>query len=204
MNLIERATVMHYHRWRIETFGEQTVEALGWQGPDSQIKRFEAICDIGDFTGCAVLDVGCGYGDLKAFLDDRCREFVYIGIDHMPEFINTAQDRFKGRPNTFFYQCDFATANFPTVDFVVASGALSYRCNEREFYKRIIRKMFEAATRGAAFNMLDVARFPDHPLLVGHERSEILDFCRTLSNNVELRDGYLDDDFTMLLRRRYL
>jgi len=199
MNLIERATVIHYHRWRIETYGEQTVEALGWMGPDSQRKRFEALSGLGDFSNCTVLDVGCGYGDLRAYLDEHCRGTVLIGIDQMPEFINVAQATYSDRADTSFYQCDFATANFPKVDFVVASGALSYRCSEPEFYTGMIRKMFGAASRGVAFNMLDVARFPEHPLLVGHDREKILDFCRTLSPRVEIVEGYLDEDFTVLL-----
>ena len=199
MNLIERATVIHYHRWRIETFGEQTAEAHGWMGPDSQRKRFEAILKVGDFSNCTVLDVGCGYGDLKTFLDQRYQGVTFIGMDHVPEFIAAAQTTYRDRADASFYQCDFGTVNFPKVDVVVASGALSYRCYESEFHTNMIRKMFEAAARGVAFNMLDVARFPEHPLLVGHDREKILDFCRTLSPRVEIVEGYLDEDFTVLL-----
>jgi trans-aconitate methyltransferase len=202
MNLIERATVIHYHRWRIENFGEQTTEALGWMGPDSQTKRFEAIVKVGNFGNSTVLDVGCGYGDLKSFLDKRYQGVTFIGIDQVPEFIAAAQTTYRNRTDANFYQCDFATADFPEVDFVVASGALSYRCSDPEFYTGMVRKLFEAATRGTAFNMLDAARFPEHPLLVGHDREKILTFCRTLTPRVELVEGYLDEDFTVLLYPR--
>lgn len=77
MNLIEKATVMHYHRHRIREFHPGSVEALGWRGPESQRRRFEVLLWLGDFTGSTVLDAGCGYGDLKGFLDQRCRGLTY-------------------------------------------------------------------------------------------------------------------------------
>ena len=40
MDLIERATIMHYHRHRIAQFGPRP-QALGWKAPHSQWDRFE-------------------------------------------------------------------------------------------------------------------------------------------------------------------
>ena len=42
-----------------------------------------------------VFDLGCGYGDLKTYLNQKFSDFTYIGIDQMPEFIAVAQERFK-------------------------------------------------------------------------------------------------------------
>jgi trans-aconitate methyltransferase len=35
--------------------------------------------------------IGCGYGDLKQYLDQSFSDFTYIGIDQMPEFISEAK-----------------------------------------------------------------------------------------------------------------
>ena len=201
MNLIEKTTIMHYHRRRIGAFNEGTVGALGWRGVESQIKRFEVIASVGDLSGRTLLDVGCGYGDLKGFLDQRFTDFGYIGIDQMPEFITEAKARYNDHPDTHFYQTDFTTVDFPTVDFVIASGALVYRCDNPHFYADMIRKMYDAATQALAFNMLDASRFPDHPLLIGHDRGKIAAFCRTLSPRVTLVKDYLEDDFTVFMFR---
>jgi trans-aconitate methyltransferase len=201
MNLIEKATIIHYHRHRMATYRNGTVKALGWRGVESQIKRFEVLSTIGDLHGCSLLDVGCGYGDLKGYLDQRVSYFTYIGIDQMSEFLTEAKERYRGCPDTLFTQTDFTTVPFPQVDYVIASGALGYRCDTPDFYAAMIRKMYEAASRAVAFNMLDASRFPEHELLVGHDSEKVGTFCKTLSPCVEVVRGYLEDDFTVVMYR---
>lgn len=199
MNLIEKATIIHYHRHRIDTYQSGTVKALGWKREESQLKRFEVLSQVGDLSGCSVLDVGCGYGDLKNFLDKRFENLTYIGIDQMPEFIATARERYQDSPDTYFYQTDFTTVTFPQFEYVLASGALGYRCNNPDFYLDMIKKMYETATQAVAFNMLDAARFQEDELLVGHDCEKIMSFCHTLSPRTKMVKGYLDDDFTIMI-----
>jgi trans-aconitate methyltransferase len=201
MNLIEKATIRHYHQHRSDTFQIGTVEALGWRAESSQIKRFEVIATVGDLTGSTLLDIGCGYGDLKGYLDQIYSDFTYIGIDQMPEFISEAKRRYGDYPDTYFYQTDFTTVEFPIVDYVIASGALAYRCQNRDFHFDMIRKMYKAANRAVAFNMLDAARFPEHDLLIGHDIGKIEQFCKSLSRRVKIITGYAADDFTVIIYR---
>ena len=201
MNLLETATILHYHRHRMAMYGDAAIESLGWRGPDSQRNRFEVIAGAADFDGRSILDVGCGRGDLKAFFDERFRDFSYIGIDHVPEFIAQAKARYDAYPHTWFYHGDFSKLELPRVDYVIASGALGYRCAEPEFHLEMVRRMYRAADRAAIFNALDAARFPEHPLLVGRDYEELLAFCRELSPDVSVVRGYLDDDFTVCMYR---
>jgi hypothetical protein len=60
MNLIDRATVIHFHRHRIAEFGADSVRALGWVSQASQMNRFETIAQAADFNDSSVLDLGCG------------------------------------------------------------------------------------------------------------------------------------------------
>ncbi|MCH8296584.1 MAG: methyltransferase domain-containing protein [Chloroflexi bacterium] len=201
MDPIEKATIIHFHRSRIETFGGGTVEALGWRIPESQTKRFDVLAQVGDLSGRSVLDVGCGYGDLRNYLDQRFSDFVYIGIDQMPEFILEAEERHKDRADTHFFKTDFSTVKLPIVDYVLASGALAYRSDDPNFHSNMVQKMYESATRALAFNMLDEDRFPEHPLLTGHNLDEVVRQCQDLCPNVQVIQGYLEDDFTVFLRR---
>ncbi len=200
MELIEKATIIHYHRHRIEEFSG-SVKSLGWKEGKSQLKRFEVIAQIADLSGCSILDLGCGRGDLKIFLDARFSEISYVGVDQMPEFIVEASERYGHLPNTSFYQTDFSVAELPKVDYVIASGALGYRCENAVFYKEAIAKMYASAECALAFNMLDVSTFPEHPLLVGHDVEEIFTFCKSLSPRVALINDYLVDDFTIFMYR---
>lgn len=202
MNLIERATVIHYHRHRIASCPDDSVKALGWRGEESQLKRFEVIAEAVDFTGRSVLDIGCGCGDLKTFLDRRYEGVAYLGIDQMPEFIDLARTRHADTRDALFQLGDFATMAWPEAEVVVASGALGYRSAEAGFHLRMIRKMFDAARQAVIFNVLDAACFPEHPLLVGRDCESVVAFCRTLSPHVNVVRGYLADDMTVVICTR--
>jgi SAM-dependent methyltransferase len=202
MNLIEKATIRHYHNHRIAAYQNGSIGALGWRAEASQVKRFEVIATVGDLNGCAVLDIGCGYGDLRGFLDRSYSNFTYIGVDQMPQFIDKAKKRYGDCPATYFFQSDFTTVEFPTVDYVIASGALAYRCQNQNFHLEMIRKMYAAATRAVAFNMLDAACFPEDELLVGHDFDRVVAFCRQLSHRIQVLRGYLVDDFTIFMYKR--
>lgn len=202
MTIIENATIQHYHSHLLEKHTEEAVRTLGWKNAASQRKRFEVLSRLGAFDGCDILDVGCGIGDFKMFLDKKYTDFTYIGIDQMSDFITTATSLYTDSPNTYFYQADFTKVEFPRVDYVCASGVLSYRCTNPDFYRRMIKKMYGSAKIGLAFNMLDKAHFPEHPLLVGHDFDEILKFCQGISSEVKVEKGYLKDDFTLILSKK--
>lgn len=201
MNPIDRATILQYHRHRMAAFGDCTLKSLGWRGEDSQRRRFEVIADAGEFSGCSVLDVGCGRGDLKRFLDTRFTQFSYIGLDHMPEFIEQARQSYEGVAQTWFFECDFSAVKWPQMDYVVASGALGYRSADPQFHLEMVRRMYASARRAVIFNMLDAAVFPAHPLLVGRDCDEVLAHCRAMTSDVRVIRGYLEDDVTFCLYR---
>ena len=198
MNLIERATVMRFHRDRLQ---QSPTKAQGWRCEDSQQKRFEILCRIGDLAGCKLLDLGCGYGDLKPFIDRRFRNVSYLGVDHLPEFVDEARRRHGERADAGFVCADFLNAILPQADYVFASGALGYRSRNQLHPFRMIGQMWQACTRGVAFNLLDARTFEADEVLCGQYPDAILDYCRQLDPQADLITGYLPDDFTIFLRR---
>jgi len=168
MNLIDRATVIHFHRHRIAEFGADSVRALGWVSEASQASRFEVIVEAADFDDSSVLDLGCGAGDLKAFLDARYQGISNLGIEQVPEFVAQARSRYAGDTHAGFELGDFNTMIFPRVDHVVACGSLSYRSSNPQHVYGAIAKMFVSAAQTVVFSVLDERHFPEHPLLVGH------------------------------------
>jgi hypothetical protein len=147
------------------------------------------------------MDMGCGTGDLKPYLDQRYIDFSYIGIDHVPEFIEHANKKMGDDARTYFFSADFINDGFPIVDYIFASGALSYRCGNHVFPYSIIRKMYLHARKGVAFNLLDhdYHRYPTDHVLKSYNRYEILGYCLRLATRAELVTGYLPDDFTIML-----
>lgn len=202
MNPIDRATILHYHRHRMVRFGEHSLRSLGWRGEESQRKRFEVIAKAGEFSGCSILDVGCGRGDLKRFLDTRFSKFSYIGLDHMPEFIAQAREDYAGVAETWFFECDFSAVQWPKMDYVVASGALGYRTRDAGFHLDMIQRMYDCAQHAAIFNVLDAQAFAADALLVGRDTAELIAFCERIAPEVRVIRGYLEDDVTIGLYRR--
>jgi trans-aconitate methyltransferase len=197
--MIDKATILHWHRYRMREFGPGTVRALGWRGPENQIARFDVLLQVGDLEGCSVLDVGCGFGDLRGILHQRGVHCEYIGIDHMPEFLDEASARYSALPSTRFLLGDFARDPLPRADYVLASGAFGYRSSESDFHLCLIRKLAGTANIALAFNMLDSMTFQRHDLLIGHNRRNVTSYCRTLSPNIQVIDRYFEDDFTVFL-----
>ncbi len=176
-------------------------EKQGWTSKKVQELRFEAFCELVDFNNKAVLDVGCGYGDFKAYLDKEYKRFDYIGIDQQTEFIEEARTRFKEEQGVWFYNTDFSVCQLPNIAIVIASGVLSYRSKKEEYYKTMIAKLFNAAEETLVFNMLDDQKFPSGELIIAHNKHSILEYCKSLSDDVIVKDDYMDIDFTICINK---
>jgi trans-aconitate methyltransferase len=202
MNVTERNRVNEYHLKRIrESNRKGDPRVLGYLDDVSQQARFEVISSMFDFSGKCVLDVGCGYGQLREYLSRRHRNFEYIGIDQQIEFIHYALARYEHDEKCRFVAGDFSDMELPRSDVVVASGALSYRCEDSEYYTRCIEKFFQFARSALIINMLDRSKmFPDE-LIVGHDIQKTKKFCQTLTPNIVIVTGYLYSDVTLMLSR---
>jgi trans-aconitate methyltransferase len=200
MDLIDRATAIHFHRHRIASFGVVDARAMGWVDAASQSSRFEAIASAIDFNDSSVIDVGCGTGDLKAFLDTRFGGLSYLGVDQVPEFVAQARTRFAGVERCSFELGDFNAMVFPRAEHVVACGVLNYRSSSAQHVFASMARMFTAATRTVAVTVLDEAHFQGHPLLVGRDVDEIVAFCRKLAPRVDVLVGHAPNDALVVMR----
>jgi trans-aconitate methyltransferase len=209
MNIIEKCQIKHYHSARLEQGGGESADSekrtqawrQGWKTDAAQLARFEVIAGLTDFNQASVLDVGCGCGDLKAYLAQRFAGLDYIGLDLQQDFIEAATGRYKDDTNTWFHLADFSQCQLPLMDIVVACGALSYRCENLDYYRKMIEKLYSSATRVLIFNMLDNDTFNSGPLIVSHDRKAIYQFCQAVCANVTLKTDYLDNDFTIMMAR---
>jgi trans-aconitate methyltransferase len=198
MNFVDRSVIYRFHQERISMFGEGTTSALGWKEARSQQVRFEILSQIGDMNKLSVLDVGCGHGDLRAFLGEKYPALRYAGIDQMEEFLDIATSRYGHLPDTTFYLGDCWVAELPNMDYVLACGLLAYRNSQPDFIQRMIAKLFSSCRLGLGFNLLKNVDDPEG-ILVNYDPQEILQYCRTLSPKVVLREGYAEDDFTIFV-----
>ncbi len=197
-----RQRIVERHRDALLRHGVHP-NALYWSSRKIQEIRFEVLVEIGISSGDRVLDVGCGFGDLKGFLTGRGLEVDYTGIDLSPDLLQSAR-RLQPQASLVegdLFDLDPADGSF---DWALLSGALNEQLGDDGAYaRRLIARMFAAARKGVACNLLDarnrwVAGRPD---LQSFQPDDMLDYCRGLGAACELRDGYLDNDFTLHLRR---
>jgi SAM-dependent methyltransferase len=200
MNVSELTEIQAYHLDRLIDFGPGTPGALGWKHDENHELRLEAFSNLGDFNGHSVLDVGCGHGDLRVVLAKRYDRFHYTGIDQMQPFLDVAIQRHGKAANTDFLLGDFTADELPKADYVIASGALSYRCEAPNFIFAMLNKLYDCSAIGLGFNLLSRVDF-SAGILVAYDPAVILAYCQSLSSRVELHSDCVGADFTVFLHK---
>ncbi|MDT8377038.1 MAG: class I SAM-dependent methyltransferase [Mariprofundaceae bacterium] len=195
----QRKRIVDRHRDSLKRFGYHP-NALYWSSCEIQEIRFRILAEIGIRSGDSVLDVGCGFGDFRQWFEKRYGRIDYTGIDLSPDLLAEAGRRHAGA--RFFegdlFDMDFDSRSF---DWVILSGAMNENLHDDGAYARmVIEQMYVLCRKGVAFNLLDARHLKAHDLQ-SHQPEEILTWCRTLSPDCTLVDDYLDNDFTIYMRR---
>jgi SAM-dependent methyltransferase len=175
---------------------------LGFRTRSSQEKRFNALLRLGSFDGRRVLDVGCGFGDLLAFLMERNIRPVYSGLDICAPMVARCHQRFPVSAGIFAVGDVLDYQPRHEYDYVVASGIFGLDApGARERVEPTIARMFEWARLGVAVNFLSAraAEKVDNRLYV--DPCEALEWGFRLTPCVRVDHDYLPNDFTLFLHR---
>lgn len=206
----QRIITRHFHS--IQDLGYDAT-ALFWESRQVQHLRFEVLWQLisqhsyfqSPLTErVTILDVGCGFGDFASWLSASFPSFTYTGIDLSPDMIFAGQCQY---PQLNFMQgelfdFDWAENQF---DFVICSGALNEVIetpgSEGVYAKAIIEKMVALAQYGVSFNLLNRhhAWTASRADLQSFYPQEMKAFCESLAAHVQLRDDYLENDFSLYL-----
>ena len=198
----KRQRIIDRHRDALLRHG-YSANALYWSNRDIQERRFQVLLEIGIPTGASVLDVGCGFGDLFGYLQRQKIDTRYTGIDLSAELIATGAEHY---PQANFFCGDlFDLKPAPqSYDYVLLSGALNEAMDDGGNYARqVIETMYQTCRKGMAFNLLNAnnKQITNSWSLQSFLPDEILAFCQQLGGNCQLRDDYLDNDFSVFISR---
>lgn len=197
---------------------------LGWTSRDRQEIRFEVLCAAAGITpadtawrvrgengelaalssaaGCVrLLDAGCGFGDMRGWLAARGAKADYVGADLLPQMVGTARGKWPGARFDLGNPADlYAPGSF---DWTVASGfACVYAGQARVAHLReTAESLLRLSKVGCAFNLLDARTVAQEGALLTYGQDEAFAACNGLGAEVSIVDGYLDNDFTVVLRR---
>lgn len=188
-----------YYDRLVDRFGHDP-RACDYGRPESQHTKFRVLSAVMPLADRSVLDVGCGFADFADFLRQEHGGLVYRGIDLSAAMIARAR---MLHPDLDLRQASVLDLPAEAGADVVFANGIFYLLGDGapELMQRIITKMFTLARHAVAFNALstwapdpEASEFYADPL-------ETVQFCRTLSPWVTLRQDYHHRDFTVYLYR---
>ena len=194
-----KSTIDRYSK-RLKEHGA-TEKALGWGDKGRSKLRFEMLVSQWNFDNASVLDFGCGFGDLCAYMKERgFKNFRFTGIDINPELIAIAKERYP--------EADFQCLNLLTepdiaeVDYILASGTFNFKIADCfAFVKDAFTRFDKIAKKGFAANFL--SNKVDYELgdVYHADPAQILDLAYLFSKNVVLRNDYMPFEFSVFVNK---
>ncbi|HUQ75538.1 MAG TPA: class I SAM-dependent methyltransferase [Burkholderiales bacterium] len=176
--------------------------ALGFGRRASQEKRFAAVLGLGSFHGKQLLDVGCGFGDLLAWLNSRGIEPRYTGVDICRPMIERCRKRFAGTDARFLIGDALTVAADEPYDYVVASGIFGYAAKDtRSRVRPTLERLFGVTRIGMAVNFLSRRAATRSPGRLYLHPADVLQYALKLTPAVRLDHTYMPNDFTLCLYR---
>jgi len=160
--------------------------------------RYKVLSEVCDLNGMKVLEVGCGFGDLGAYLKARRSLLRYVGIDISPRMIEEAR---KCHPKLEFRCCNaLELPDKDRFDVVLAQGVFYLlRENPEARTKELIEAMFARATRAVAFCAISswAPKKTRNEYYVDPTR--VLGWCKALTPKIVLRHDYLNNDVAVYM-----
>lgn len=209
----QRQRIIKRHQHSIQERGYEAT-ALFWTNQSVQEKRFDVLIDFirlhtpseQQAVAIDLLDVGCGFGDLKPYLEKAGILVNYTGIDVSPDMVQAGQFKHQNihlRQGELF-DFDWMESSF---DWVVCSGAMNEVVDlpgeEGEYAKAMIHKMYALSRKGVVFNLLDATHGWTHSRLdlQSFDPEVMTRFCQRLTKYVSVKQEYLPNDFTVCLTK---
>lgn len=182
-----------------------TPQGVDWNGEESQHLRFKTLLQIVSepTKPFSILDYGCGYGSMYAYMKPRFDAFAFTGFDISNAMIDEAKKQ-HGENAAWITTSDNAA-----YDYIVASGIFNVRLKNNDadwlsYIKTELDWLNAHATKGFAFNMLtsysDADKMRDY--LYYADPAVVFDHCkRKYSKFVALLHDYPLYEFTILVRK---
>lgn len=177
----------------IDRYGT-TSRGVHWNSVHSQEKRFEVLLSCLRDEKFSLVDAGCGFGDLYAYLRRHNVPFTsYKGLDLSPRMVEIA----KEATGCEIIECNACTDLLPSADYYICSGAMNILSRFDTYM--FIRNCYEASKKGFVFNLL---MGEDDSLVYNHfYPAELQNLFDELGAEVTVKKGYLQHDFTVFMKK---
>lgn len=176
------------------------VQSLGWS-ENGQNRRFEEIENHLPASFSSLLDVGCGFGDLNAYLQRKRPQlaFSYTGYDINQNFVRAVSPFQNGTVELRdFIDSPPAEGSF---DVVVSVGAFNVAVEDNiDLIQSAIRLMHQSAKNLALISAQSLyadEHVKHNPDMFFYDPAELFRFAKSLTRNVDLIHSYMPHDFIL-------
>ncbi len=176
-----------------------TPKGVCWSSKEHQHTRFaQALKIIQKIDKCSVVDVGCGFGDLYLYMQEREKQpKKYIGIDNIEEFVTIA----KKRTNQEILCCDVLYDKLPEADYYICNGALNTLTKFESFL--FIKRALQHSKKGFVFNFLEGTKESDVYNYIAYNELETM--VKEFGGKIFYKaKGYIKNDMTVGICARSL
>ncbi len=201
MNNAGKNRIVNDYRSRYQKYG-YSPKTLRWD-KGKQDLRFSVLTSQYNVQGKKILDIGCGFGDLNAYLGAKGYDYIYCGIDMVEDLLNEGKKIYPGRK---FLLGDFLEYEFQeTFDYAIASGIFNMKFTDEdklgnyEFIEKSIAKALSLVKDGIAFDFLSDKVDYQYEHTFHSSPVKILDFAYQHSRNVMLRNDYMPFEFSLFV-----
>ena len=196
MNAAEKAFIMKRYSERLKLYGDSPL-TLGWTKDKAQL-RYHILLNHWSFNGDALLDFGCGFGDLYAYIKQTHLKVHYHGYDSNPDLIALGRKKYPDIP---LLVADIFTLNTPQLfDYAVSSGVHNLKLQDNwHFIEKTFEQFARLCRKGFSLNFISnkVTRFDAH--LYHADPAKILDLAYRYSKKIILRNDYMPFEFTIIV-----
>lgn len=195
----DRESIRNLYNERFADHGADH-RTVGWGSAADQNLRFAVLCRQLSLEGKAILDVGCGLGDLVPFIRAVAGEdFTYHGIDISESLLENAQ-RLHGSERIRFSAIEPLQLTDEPYDIAFVSGALSFRIKDNIGYAReVIARLFSVTREAVALNFLTTYVDFEAEKNFHYSPEDMLRYCKSLTKYVNLYHDYPLWEFTVQL-----
>ncbi len=167
--------------------------------------RYQALGDVADMNGKRVLEVGCGYGGLGAYLTKRYPAIDYRGIDISDRLLALG---WQAHPELRLWKVDVMNFIAAEIYDVVLAQGIFYKLGSGAWKQtqELIAKMYALAGEACAFTALVklLQRRRGDAYEYRLDQTRTLRYCRSLAPGVSLRTDYHPGDALFALYRKAL
>lgn len=190
---MKKSIINHYDEL-VKKYGENH-KGLGWLNGRQAI-RFEIINSIGNFNGCNILDVGCGFGDFYKFLKYKKIKCQYLGVDINSKFIDIARDRY---PDAKFQVRDLLENKIKNkFDWVIATGITNHS-SSYQYIKEMLTEMLKISKKGVSMDFISSYVEYKQKEIFYSNPEKIFKIAKLLSSRVTIRHDYMPYEFSIYI-----